>query len=373
MSGPSIWINTGEVSGDLHGAHLLEAFKKLVPDVRAMGMGGRFLREAGQEALLRVEDLSVMGFTEVLGHLPKSLRMWRRIRADLTARRPDAVILIDAPAFNFRVASIARDLGIPVYYYISPKVWAWREGRVAFLKSHVKRLFCIFPFEKSFYAKHGMDVDYVGNPLLDMLDFAALDAIAPEPNRIALMPGSRKKEVRALMAEFGGAARLLLAKRPDLEFECMAAPSMNEDFLRSFWPTDIPLTIRPPEVRYQALRRCAAVLAASGTATLETALLGVPTAATYKGSALSAWIVRRVIRVRYVSLANLIFDAPVIPELLQEEAVASVMAKTIGQWLDFPEQRAIMLARFTELRELLGPSGAASRVARRILEDIHFR
>ena len=192
-----IWINAGELSGDMQAAALLSALREREPDLRATGMGGPNLARAGQKNLFRVEALSVMGIAEVLTALPRALRMLARIKEELAALRPDAVVLVDAPEFNFRVAKTAHGLGIPVYYFIPPKIWAWRTGRVRFLHRHVRRLFCILPFEPDFYARYGVAVDYVGNPLVDMVQWPELETLSPVSGRIGLMPGSRRKEVEA--------------------------------------------------------------------------------------------------------------------------------------------------------------------------------
>ena len=191
----TIWINAGELSGDMQAAALLTALREREPELAAIGMGGPNLARAGQKNLFRVESLSVMGIMEVLTALPRALHMLSRIKKEMARLRPDAVVLVDAPEFNFRVAKIAHGLGIPVYYFIPPKIWAWRTGRVRFLQRYVKRLFCILPFEPAFYAKHGVQVDYIGNPLVDMVNWPELKKIEPIKGRIGLMPGSRRKEV----------------------------------------------------------------------------------------------------------------------------------------------------------------------------------
>lgn len=366
----TIWINTGELSGDMHGAALLEALRKQDPDIRCIGMGGPYLRSSGQKALLRVEDLSVMGITEVLAYLPRIWRMLHRIKAELARTRPDAVVLIDAPDFNFRVAAAAHKLGIPVYYYISPKIWAWRTGRVNFIRKHVKRMFSILPFEIDFYRQHGMEVDYVGNPLMDMIAPASLDAITPLSTRIGLLPGSRRKEVESLLPEFGKAARLLLATHPNLSFHCVRAPSMTEEALRALWPSDIPLHMVEPEGRYAFLKSCAMLFAASGTATLETALIGVPTLVTYKVSPLSFWLGKRLVKVRFAALPNLILDREISPELLQDKADGEVIAAKACFWLDTPGMLDRIRHELGVLRCRLGEPGAAGRAASIILDDL---
>lgn len=365
-----LWINAGELSGDMQAAALLNALKARAPDLQAVGMGGPHLAAAGQENLLRVEALSVMGVTEILSALPRALCMLSRIRRELRARRPDAVLLVDAPEFNFRVACIANDLNIPVLYFIPPKVWAWRTGRVEFLRRHIRKLYCILPFEPAFYARHGLDVDYVGNPLVDMVNWPSLAGIPPEPARLGLMPGSRNKEIRALLPRFAAAVRLLRLRHPELETHCLRAPGISETALRALWPDDVPMTVQPPEQRYRFMRSCTVMLAASGTATLECALAGVPTVVAYRVAPFSAFVGRRLIRVPWVSLPNLILDEEVFPELLQNKATPDAMAERLHLWLAQPSLRQAVCQRLDAVRERCGPPGSADRAAAALLRDL---
>lgn len=373
-----LWINAGELSGDMQAGALLRELRRLRPELRAVGMGGPHLAAAGQRNLFTVDALSVMGIAEVFTALPRAFRLLAGIKAALRRLRPSAVLLVDAPEFNFRVAAAASALGIPVYYFIPPKVWAWRTGRVAFLKRHVRRLFCILPFEPAFYRAHGIDVDYVGNPLVDMVDWPALQQITPEPGRIGLMPGSRRKEVEALLPAFGQAAERLLARHGNVSFHCLRAPNMPEATLRALWPAHVPVTFDAPDNRYAAMRSCQCILAASGTATLESGLAGVPTVVTYKVSRFSGWIGRRLIKVPWVSLTNLIMEREVFPELLQEAATGERMADQIDAWLDPPherngtggsgaQRRAGVLDDLAELRRRCGAPGSAARAAEHLL------
>ncbi len=371
VGGP-IWINAGELSGDIHGALLLKALQKLVPSLSFTGMGGPHLREAGLDALFRVEDLSVMGLTEVLGHIPKILRIIKGIAREMQRVRPRALVVIDAPDFNFRVIKAAAKLGIPVYYYISPKVWAWRQGRVQFIKKHVRKVISILPFEVEFYRQFGMDIDYVGNPLIDMLDIPGLEEISPDPALIGFLPGSRKKEISSLMPEFARAASILKEKLPGLKFACGRAPNVSPDYLMSFWNSDIELEMAEPENRYAFMRRAELLVAASGTVTLESAILGTPTIAAYKVSALSYFIGKRLVRIPYMSLANLILNREVLPEYLQSDSDGPSLAKRALDWL-LPEGRPALAETrrsLAALRQLLGPPGAPERAARVILDDL---
>ncbi|MBG0777371.1 MAG: lipid-A-disaccharide synthase [Desulfovibrionaceae bacterium] len=375
----TLWINTGEPSGDLHGALLCRALLARAPDLRIAAMGGDELRAAGAEVAVDIERLSVMGFTEVLAKLPTILKLLSTIKAELVRRRPDAVILVDAPSFNFRVAKMAHGLGIPVHYYISPKLWAWNTGRVRFVRDHVRRMLCILPFEVEFYRRHGLDVDYVGNPLVDAVaeeleDAGRADwAGAPEEpgsGVVGVLPGSRRKEIEGLLPVFGEAARILTARLPSVRFEIVRAPSVREERLRELWPRDVEARILPPEGRYAAMRGWETALAASGTVTLETALLGVPTVVAYKLSALTFALARRFVRVEHVALPNLILGERLFPELLQHEATGPAVAAAAMKWLGDPALAAAVRARLADLRDILGAPGAPDRAAGIILGDL---
>jgi len=368
----TLWINAGEISGDLQGGSLLAALRTLAPEseLRVVGMGGDCLAKAGQQNLLRVEELSVMGIAEVFTALPRILGMLRRIRREMERIRPDAVLLIDAPDFNFRVARIASRLGIPVYYFIPPKVWAWRTGRVKFLREHIRRIFSILPFEVPFYRRHDMDVTYVGNPLVDLVNYEGIKDIQPVHHRIGLMPGSRRKEVESLLPDFAGAAQRLVKKYPDLTFHCIRASNFTEEYLRSLWNCDVPLVVEDGTDRYRFMRTCHCIMAASGTATLETGLAGVPTLVAYKVSPLSYWIGSRVLKVKWISLTNLILDRTCFPEHIQQNADAASLYQRMDEWLSTPASLERIHRDLTELRDLCGQPGSAKRAAEALWKEL---
>ena len=367
----TIWFSAGELSGDMQAASLLRALRSLDPEIQATGMGGPNLAGAGQRNLFRVEDLSVMGIMEVVSVLPRAFRLLKRIRIELEKLRPSAVVLVDAPEFNFRVARIANELNIPVYYFIPPKVWAWRTGRVNFLREHVRKMFCILPFEPDFYRAHGMDVDYVGNPLIDIIDRPRLEHVAPEAGRIGVMPGSRSKEVRLLMPLFGEAAKRLLTLFPELTFHCLRAPNMDSDLLRSLWPAEVPLSMESPHDRYMQMRRCTAIMAASGTATLETALVGTPTVIAYKVAPLSYEVGKRLVKVKWIGLPNLILGREVFPECIQKEANPEKIVTILKEWLGVPASLDAVRANLAEVAERCGEGGSAMRAAEHLLAAIN--
>ncbi len=391
----TIWVNAGEVSGDMHGASLCRALLERDPNLRLVGMGGPEMRSLAFESFFQVEQLSVMGLTEVVGHLPKILKLLKGIESKLAEEKPAAIVVIDAPDFHFRVIKAARKLKIPVYYFISPKVWAWREGRARFIHENVRRLISILPFEVDFYEKFGMHVDYVGNPLMDKLDLPSLDAIAPVPGRIGFMPGSRRREISGLMPNFALAAEKLLTLKPDLEFHCAVAPGLEQGFLSSFWPKRIPLHYHPAEERYKFMRQCEILISASGTAVLESALVGTPTVITYHMSPVSFKFANMVIKVPYAGLPNLIARREILPELLQDAGNGRFLAAFAAQWLKLPGARKLwddksnvfvkqVLPKLAQecgnidkvrinlaaLRKQVGGPGAADRAAQIVLNDL---
>jgi lipid-A-disaccharide synthase len=368
-SSGAIWINAGEASGDLHGANLARQLLASKPDWRITGMGGPAMEAAGCKLAWPMDAISLVGLTEVLPGLPRILAMLRSIRRQWKKAPPRAVVLIDCPDFNFRLASIAKSLGIPAYYYISPQVWAWRPGRVKFLEKNVRKVFCILPFEQKFYADHGVAAEFVGHPLLDELP-ADLPDGPRDPNLVGILPGSRTREVSTLTPELAGAARIILDRRPDARFALFKAPNLREDFLRECWDAAIPTEMVPPEHRYETMGRCAMALAASGTVALELALAGAPTAICYKVSALTAFVAKRLVKIRYISLPNLLLDREVFPELILERANAAELGALGVSWLSNPEATAAIRKDLAVMRELLGEPGAAARTAQMIAEDL---
>lgn len=370
----TIWVSAGELSGDMHGASLIKALFEQNPSLSFIGMGGPHMVEDTRfTSLFHIDELSVMGVTEVVRHLPRIVRLLGRIKKALAEKKPRAIIVVDAPSFHFRVIKAARESGIPVYYYISPKAWAWHAKRALFIKKNVRRLISILPFEVEFYKRFGMEIDYVGNPLVDMVDFGSIKDIAPVPGRIGLLPGSRGKELSSLMPEFGKAARILLQKLPHLRFHMVRAPGIKEETLRALWPRDVPVSIDPPANRHAFMRSAEMLIAASGTVTLEAALAGVPTIVTYKVSPVTFALVKSVIKIPYISLSNLILGRDVFPELLQKDSDGENIAKRALEWLA-PKDGANPLETIRHdlvaLQSALGEKGAVDRAAKIILDDL---
>ncbi len=365
-----LWVNVGELSGDMQAASLIKALKKDWPSLDLCGMGGPHLAECGQRNIIDIDKLSVMGIFEVVSVIPKFFAILKDIEKKLKEERPQAILLVDAPELSFRVAKIAHKLDIPVYYFIPPKVWAWRCGRVHFLQKYVKKLLCILPFEKDFYKKHGLEAEYVGNPLVDLVNYENIKDIEPIKGRIGLMPGSRKKEVEKLLPLFAEVAAIMHKERPSLEFHCLQAQSIEKETLLKLWAARfpdgraLPLHIYDDEQdRYAFMRSCQCMLAASGTATLETALAGVPTLVAYKMTGLPSWLLRRVIQVPYAALPNIILQKELFPEFLQEKADSQLMAGHLKVWLADDTKLDPIYAGMNTVRELCGEPGAATKAA----------
>jgi len=369
-----------EASADLHGAAVLRELRALRPGLMAFGAGGALLRAEGCETLVRAEDLSVMGIAEVLPAIPRILRALRTLRRAAEQRRPRVALLIDSPDFNLRLARKLRRLGIQVAYFIGPSVWAWRTYRVRQIARDVARMLVILPFEAEFYARHGVKAVYVGNPLADGLrpllpatptrtstsrpDLRRALGLDPGSPVLALLPGSRRQEIRRIWPALLAAARLLRERMPDLQLVVPVAPTVQRDWLR----TDLPITFvegRAPEV----LGAADAAVVASGTATLEAALAQVPTVVVYRLSWLS-WIVGRLlVRLPFVSLVNLLAGRRLVPELLQRDCTGARIAESAAPLLGPGEARESQLEGMRRIRATLAPAGAPG-AARRAAEEV---
>ncbi len=373
-SAPLFWFNAGEASGDMHGAALIRAMQNLRPDARFAGMGGDAMEKCGMHLHFHSRQLSLMGLTEVFAHLPRIGLMLRNTWKKLKQSRPEAMVLLDSPDYNFILARMGRALNIPVFFYISPQVWAWRTGRVKFLEKYARRILCILPFEKTFYEKHHVAAEFVGHPLLDELDFDRLLALPHDEKRIGILPGSRRKEIETLMPEFARAAKLLHRFDPHLRFHIIRAPSVAEEKLTRHWPAGVPMDIIGPDARYEAMRSCALLLAASGTVTFEASLLETPCIVAYKLAPFTFWLASKVVNVPYISLTNLIMNTPgeppVIPEYIQNDAKAEMLAGTAIDWLSAPDLLREKRAILADLRRRMGEPGAPRRAAEMIFADL---
>lgn len=375
-----LMIVTGEASGDMHGARLVEAMQALQPDLSFSGIGGQELAAAGVKMLFDASKLAVVGITEVMSHLGDILAARKILIRRMQTERPALLILIDYPDFNLLLAAQAKKMGIPVFYYISPQVWAWRSGRVKKIGRLTDRIGVILPFEKDFYASRGVEVDFVGHPLKDTVskekvackeDFFRMHnlSVAPETRVIGLLPGSRSKEIRSLLPDFFAAAQVLVEKEQDTKwlFLLPRAATVSEDLLLQSglanYQDRLDLHVLSKN-RYDVMAACDAVVAASGTVTLELAILGVPTLTTYRVSPRTYQLGRLLIRrIRYFSLVNLIAEQEVIPELLQDAVQPDAIAEHLANLVKNRVYREKMIQGLTQVAEKLGPSGCAKRAA----------
>ncbi|MBI4735574.1 MAG: lipid-A-disaccharide synthase [candidate division NC10 bacterium] len=373
-AGPRILIVAGEASGDLHGARLVAALRRLAPELTLEGMGGGQMRDAGVHLLADAGDTAVVGLTE-LWEKRRALRdALRRLRQHLATARPALLICIDFPDFNLLLARTARRLRIPVCYFISPQVWAWRRGRIRTIRRLVRKMLVLFPFEEAMYQKAGVDVTFVGHPLLDALADvppreacrAALGVASPCPV-LGLLPGSREAEIRRHLPLLLGAAARLAGGRPDLRLLLGLAPSLDD---RAVEAAVAASGIRPTIIQGRTpelIRAADLVLAVSGTVTLEAAILGTPMVITYRVGTLSWALGRLLVRVRFIGLPNLVADEGIVPELIQFAATPERLALTAAAILESPERQARMRAALAEVRTRLGAPGAAERAAREVL------
>lgn len=377
-SAPHILIVAGEASGDLHGAHLAKALQELAPGVTIAAMGGKALAAQGATLLADAAKLAVVGIVEVLSHLGEIRAAKAALERYLRAERPDLLILIDYPDFNLLLARKAKKLGIPILYYISPQVWAWRSGRVRTIRRLVDRMAVILPFEQRFYAEHGMTVDFVGHPLLDSVrttmsreEFCTRHRIPVGNTLIGLLPGSRRKELASMLPVFLAAAEQLAKSHQHLSFLIPLAPTMTRADLDQCGLDGTKLDVRViEENRYDLMAACQAVMAASGTVTLELAILGVPMVVSYRVSRLTYALGRRLIKVAYASLVNLVAGERVVEELLQADATPEKISAAVGRLVTDAEYRQAMIARLHEVRRALGEPGASRRTARLALAMI---
>ncbi|WP_028324931.1 lipid-A-disaccharide synthase [Desulfatirhabdium butyrativorans] len=375
MSRPakSIFLIAGEASGDLHGANVVRAIRRMDPDIAVTGIGGAHLRDAGMETLIDASALSVVGITEVIAHLPVIFSSLAAVKRALRERRPDLVLLIDYPDFNLRVARMAKGLGIPVFYYISPQIWAWRENRVRTIARRIDHMAVILPFEADFYKKHGVPVTFVGHPLMDTPLGAEVPRERPleGPAVIGLLPGSRTGEIRRLLPVMIESARRIAEHSPATRFLLSRAPGVEASLLRALLPEGFPVEIA--DDLSDVFRQAALVVAASGTVTLQSAIQGIPMIIVYKVSPISYRLGKWLIKVPHIGLINLIAGRKIVPELIQDEADGPNIAQTALRMLGDPLLLQTMRNDLLEARRILGGPGASERAARIALSFLEHR
>ncbi|ASQ89904.1 lipid-A-disaccharide synthase [Prosthecochloris sp. GSB1] len=369
-----LFVLAGEVSGDQHAAGVVRAFLDRRPDVEVFGAGGSKMKELGVELLYDVDDLSVMGFVEVLGRVVR----FRRIIADLKSRilseRPDAALLVDYPGMNLLMAAFLHRLNIPVVYYIPPKVWAWKEGRIAKIRDYVDRLLVIFDFEVPFFERHGVEARFVGNPVAEQVglaelppfdDFAGRHGIARDRKIIGILPGSRRQEITSIYPEMLKASALL-SERYDPVF-LLGRSTQIDRRLFDGYAEDAGIPVIECSA-YETMRYSDLAFVTSGTATLEALCFGLPMIVVYRTGILNFEIAKRVVRLKNVSLANLVArgldaDSRVVPELLQHDATAANMAEEARRLLDDPKAAAAMRNELLGAKARLAESSPSREVA----------
>ncbi|MGM0479579.1 MAG: lipid-A-disaccharide synthase [Bacteroidota bacterium] len=368
----NIYIIAGEASGDLHGANLMKALKQRDETIQFRHWGGDQMAEIAGPPVKHISDLAFMGFIEVFMNLRTIFKNLKFCREDIEAFAPDALVLIDYPGFNLQIAKWAKQRGIPVIYYISPQVWAWKKRRVHTIKKVVDKMLVILPFEKDFYAEYGMDVEYVGHPLIDAVDafqerVAQVDLIdkhqLDDRPVIALLPGSRKQEVQVKLPIMLKS----LETFDDYQFVIAGAPSLSPDFYRSFLESYDHVRMIHNET-YDLLAIAKGALVTSGTATLETALFSVPEVVCYKGSSISYQIAKRLVQVDYISLVNLILNREAVRELIQDECEPTQIKRELHAVLPGGERYHQLMRDYEDLIEKLGRGGASAKAAEAILK-----
>ncbi|MCK0130322.1 lipid-A-disaccharide synthase [Flavobacteriaceae bacterium F08102] len=363
------YIIAGEASGDLHASNLMKALKKKDAQATFRFWGGDLMQAEGGTCVKHYKELAFMGFMEVIANLRTIMRNIKFCKQDLISHQPDVLILVDYPGFNLRIAEFAKKNNIPVHYYISPQLWAWKENRIRKIKRDVDHMYVILPFEKDFYETiHAFPVHFVGHPLLDAIntraqiseaEFKKTHKLSNKPI-IALLPGSRKQEIKKMLSVM----LTVVPKFPQYQFIIAGAPSQEYSFYHTFIKnTNVKFIANKT---YDLLSVSYAALVTSGTATLETALFKVPEVVCYKGNPISYHIGKRLVKIKYISLVNLILDRPAVTELIQGQFTPKNLAKELEKILEGEERSAVFESYF-ELEQKLGGKGASDKTASLII------
>lgn len=372
-----IMIVAGEASGDLNGAELALALNKLAPHIKLAGIGGKRMREAGVEILFDISELAVVGFTEVLCNFRKLRNIFREFVRKMYEEKPLALILLDYPGFNIRLAERAKRKGITVIYYISPQVWAWGKNRVKKLAKVVDKMIVIFPFEKDFYTGSGLDVEFVGHPMLDRIkpqmraeEFAGKFSLSTSLSTVVLLPGSRKQEVRRHLPIMLKAGVIMKIKKPGLQFILPCASTIDAEEIKSIVSGYSLKAAVIENQTHSAIDFADIAIVSSGTTTLETACLGKPLIVLYKVSFLTWLIAKFLIKVKTIAMVNIIAGEKVVPEFLQFQAKPSMIAKEAVKILEDTAYRSGMVRELEKVKDTLGSPGASSRAAEAVLKTV---
>lgn len=372
-----VMLSAGEASGDLHGAGIAAALKDIAGDIQMFGMGGSEMRKAGVDILYDIADYGVMGFVEVVRNLPKMFKLRDDLVEVMKREKPDILVIIDYPDFNLRLAKCAKTLGIPIFSYIPPSAWAWRKGRAKSVAKLADKIAAIFPFETEVYRQAGANIEFVGNPLVDIAKpQMSVDAakkffnVETGKSVILLLPGSRKQEIAKLLPVMLASAEKIAERKADVQFFLPLASTISEEIICDMlnkYKVQVQITRAHT---YDLMHIADSAIAASGTVTLEAALLGLPSVVVYKMEPISYFIARRLVNLPNVSLPNIIMGKRIIPELLQSEVNADNVEDEVMRIMRGSEAGGKIREELKRLREKLGSPGAVGRVAQLILQTI---
>ncbi len=371
-----ILIVAGEESGDMRAAPLVRAIKHYAPGTQFIGIAGDRCRQEGVDTFTDIRDLAVIGFVEVIKNFSRLKKVFDLTVQKAREEKPDLAILVDYPGFNLRLAAELKKLNIKVVYYVSPQVWAWKASRVKIIKKVVDRMMVLFPFEKDFYAKHQYTADFVGHPLLDEVhaskdaaSFKASLGLDPKYTVIGLLPGSRKNEIAHLLPIMYAAANILKKENPRLQFVLLQAKTISDELLAKY-AQKAPVSLKITKEYYNGLNITDFCIVASGTATLETGIMGKPMAVVYKTAWLTSVIVRIVIRIKDVSLVNIVAGKKIVEELIQENATPARIVKAMRGLINDQAKTQTMRKELSALRAKLGNPGASQRAAKVVVEEL---
>ncbi len=370
-----ILIVAGEASGDLHGSHLVEALKSIHPDCRFFGVGGKKMRAEGVETFFDIERMGAIGAVEVLGELPFYIKIYRTLAAEIASGKYDAAILIDYPTLNLRLAKLCKRAQVPVFYFISPQIWAWRKGRIKQIRETINRMFVVLPFEERMYLDAGVDAEFLGHPFADKVhpsmnktDACTEFHLDPRQKIIGLLPGSRKSEIQSLLDVMLEAADKIQKELGDCQFVLPVADSIDPEIIKQKLqgnPLNIRLVVGKP---YDVMNCCDFLIIASGSATLEAGILGCPMVIIYRLNPVTYFLARILIDTEMIGLVNIVAGEKVVPELIQGQATPENIKQKALAVLKNPEHREEVRARLLQIRESLGKPGVMNRVAESICQ-----
>ncbi|MBT5375600.1 MAG: lipid-A-disaccharide synthase [Nitrospinaceae bacterium] len=374
---PHFLIVAGEASGDLHGSKLVSALKVQFPRARFSGMGGERMRQEGVKTFFGIERMGAVGIIEVLGDFDHYYKVYRTLKKEIASRRYDAVIFIDYPTLNLRLAKQARRFDCPVFFFISPQIWAWRKGRIKEIRETVRKMFVILPFEEKLYLDAGVDAEFLGHPFIDVVYPSRTRAesqqkysLNPEVKTVGLLPGSRMNEVNSLLDVMIEAAEKLQNELGNCQFLLPIADSIDPNLIRQRLGAN-PLGIQMIQGEtYDVMNSCDTLIIASGSATLEAGILGCPMVIIYKLNPLTYWMVRWLIKVPFIGLVNLVAGEEVAPELIQGDVTAENISAKVLASLRSPEKQKAVRERLLKIKESLGEPGVMKVVAKRIADSM---